>query len=615
MGVAAERRHLSDTDARLRAAAQCLASRDVKAALAQLDPLVRDGDGDLPAQFLLGLAAWRMKNYAGAVSLVRRCHERAPANGTYAETLATLYALVGDLRESLFVGKLATALGPDPDTATLIPADFPSFGTAFFNISGRPLAVSAGLHEDRGTLDEAFELLRQHVELNPADEAATARYISLALRLGRPGAAASVAGNIARSTDPDRIALAASALCAAGMGGVAAALHAEAAAAAPERWQAASLRAADSRWNDDRAASDRLLCLLPGLRPASIAPAPSRQHARLRIGYVVAGVAATDAPFIAAVARSHDRKRTELYGYGVGHLDWSINAPYRAAFDGWCDVARIDPVTLARFFEREGLDVLVDAAGLDFPAGFAAIANLRGTHRLGWSAPAGLETVYDALILPDAAADGGMAAVRAGAGDLPLPFARRPPAAARKPSDAIAFGIDAAPVELDDSTLAMLRRVLEAVPSTFCLFRDHGLSHPAIVDRLVAGLGREAAARVDIIRAEDAGAFYCEIDLAIAPLRSRSSRQAVEAVSRGVPLIAAAAPQARNPAVLIGAGLAAHVAGDADALVAEAVSFATDPVRRDAARGAAAQAMQRDSFKGERIAAAIESVIGGSIRR
>src|SRR5689334_17759943 len=104
-----------------------LAAGDAQAALDTLRKVGESDANSLRLRFLAGLIAWRLADVQQALSVLRPCHDEAPMNGTIAEVLASLYAQAGNLTESLYFGKLSTALGAVGEFADLVPPNFPPF--------------------------------------------------------------------------------------------------------------------------------------------------------------------------------------------------------------------------------------------------------------------------------------------------------------------------------------------------------------------------------------------------------------------------------------------------------------------------------------------------------
>jgi predicted Zn-dependent protease len=184
-----------------------LASGDAAAAVAALRAASIADPDSLRLHFMLGLVAWRLGELEQSLATLRQCHEREPMNGTVAEIVASLYAQAGNLGESLYFGKMSTALGAAPDLAELVPDFFPSFGKAFLAIREKPLFARARMLVGAGELREAVELARQHVSLNPGDRAARLFLGEILLRLGAAAAAAEALQPAAESADASAAAL------------------------------------------------------------------------------------------------------------------------------------------------------------------------------------------------------------------------------------------------------------------------------------------------------------------------------------------------------------------------------------------------------------------------
>src|SRR5271154_4513929 len=92
-------------------AAQLLAAGDDEAAIKALQAASATDPQSARLQFVTGILAWRLGNLEQALGVLQRCHDQDPMNGSIAEVLASLGAQAGDLVESLYFGKIATALG------------------------------------------------------------------------------------------------------------------------------------------------------------------------------------------------------------------------------------------------------------------------------------------------------------------------------------------------------------------------------------------------------------------------------------------------------------------------------------------------------------------------
>lgn len=542
--------------AQLREASRLLAKGDTEAVLVVLAPLTGDDSPDLAARFLLSMTAWKMGRLDWSLDVMRECHALWPMDGTVAEALASLYAQSGNLGESFFMGKLGTALGGVGELADLIPAGFPGFDRAFYRIKARPLREAALASLAKGEVRQAIDKARQHVALEPGDGDGRALCAEALLRNGEAGAAVEVLDatkDIAEnSASPAAfMSLYARALTAVGEVVEGRRWHAQATKNAPEDAAVAAARVADGLWleqdpsrlTEAGAAWARRFC------PPAAQRRWQRPHGKLVIGYLVpAFTDPQDAAALAAVARAHDRAHVVVIGYGRGAQVWPENAPLRGVFDSWQDIATLDPGTLARFFVRGGLHVVVDASGFATPLGLLALAALPTAIRVAWLGNAcGIGSpIYDAQIVAESA---GAASIHATPWHVPggyplLPSRKKLPRVAHA---GIHFGADVKLAQLDSETIAVWSAALQAQPEGKLLLRSNDMVSTGNVDRLVNRFGRELASRIDIVTLGDAAEFYAGIDVALAPRRGASPRMAAEALACGVPTVALAGTQGGEP--------------------------------------------------------------------
>lgn len=589
-------------------AARHLARGEVLEAVELIEAARQHDPHNPQIRFLLAFAAWRMFDLVRAMQLLTDLAEDAPSNGSYAEALATLKALVGDLTDALFYGKLGTALPKDPALQALVPPDFPAFGDAFLGINERPLAaVAAGL-ENQGRLREASKALEQHVRLFPDDRVPAERLTRLLLVSGREAEAVQQVGALVGAKDAVALSLLARASAAIGDAEGAAALHEAASALAPGDAAVVGAAVRDARWFEpdaarrSRATEDWLARFAAG--PRSTRPYAPRGD-KLRIGYLVAGIAGSPlAAAVAAVARQHDRTTVEVRGYGFGELAAESNIGLRGGFDEWRDVSRIDPRTLARILEGDALDLVIDASGLRAPDGLIALSLANLPLRCGWlglpEPVAGAP--YDRWLTCDGAAPAG-GATHLSLGPTHIAASGRPIPRLDPVGSGLRIGFDITPREMTPATIDLLRRIVAAVPAAQVMIFDHGFSQPIVVDRLIAQLG-DAAARTDVVKAAEMRAFLAQVDVVVAPPAAETPRCVAEAIGHGVPALvigqSAAATIARN------AGLAALAVADEMAAIGVISGLAEDDAKLAEAWAAAQSAAA--AFDGRRIAAAIAAI-------
>jgi hypothetical protein len=602
-------------------AARHLGEGNAEAAVAALSAAGADDATSLPLQFMTALAAWYLGDVAAALRLSQSCFEREPGNGTLAEVLASLYAQSGNLIDSLYYGKLATALKPDPRLAAWLPPGFPSFGAAFLSIQEKPLLAQARMLLASGKLTAALDRARQHVGVAPEDEEGRLFYGAALLRAGSAGLAAETLQPLAAAgvIAPKAASLLGRALADIGDAAAARRWHDEACAAAPDDAEITAARIADAPWlGDDQAAA------AADWAARFAKPGKGRRQRqagdKLVIGYLVSHFAdRKDAAAVAAVARAHKRPGVSVIGYGAGAQSWDENASLRGAFDKWRDISGFDPATLARTLSVDRLDVVIDVGGFAAPGNLRALARVDTALRAAWLCdPAGLERiVYDAVI-----ASGGerrSSAIelwRPACGHYPLlrDWTRQ----RERSSDIICrFGSDARLCQIDAQTTRLWRSVLTAVPQSVLLLRANDMAPGPNIGRLIERFGADLAARIDVVDAASPDDFYRQVDIALAPLRGVSPRLAGEALACGAPVVALddAGAWSAYPALLRALGLGELVATTAEDYVALAGALAQSPERRSMAAALAAAVADRGESIAAEIAAAIEQAARTSLSK
>jgi protein O-GlcNAc transferase len=517
-------------DDRLRDIVDHLDRDEAGRALEILSPLVSVEQPSLAARFVLAMTAWQLQRFDWALTILKASHDEAPDNGGIAEALASLQAQLGQLDESLFTGKLATALGNDPAFAALVPKAYPGFDRAFLSIVERPLLGKAREALAQGKLVQATEFARQHVAIDPVYIGGRAFYADCLMRSGAAAAAVETLKPLAdgiSGPSPELASLYARALAAVGERKDAARWHQDAVTAGPANPVLAAARIADAPFLDienkelGRFSRDWLARF-------SLAPKPARKHSaghKLVIGYLVSAfIDVDDAVAIAAVARAHDRARVNVLGFGLGSQTAEQNVRLIGAFSKWRDISGLDPATLARTLSGDGVDVLIDAGGFAAAFQLQALTRFESGLRVSWlgNPSAILAPLYD---------------VRLAAADYPVLYAVKSMTRGEGP---VAFGADVTLAQLDSRTVALWSAVLALVPDAKLVLRGRDMASSANIGRLVAAFGENLAARIDLRQAERVSEFYAAVDIALLPYHAASPRAAAEALGHGVPAIAMA---------------------------------------------------------------------------
>jgi tetratricopeptide (TPR) repeat protein len=592
---------------------------DAEAALAALAAAGDREPDNLRLHFASALAAWHLGDVAQALSLAQSCFDRDPGNGTVAEVVASLYAQSGELLDSLYYGKLATALGPEPSMHNWIPPSFPSFGRAFLTIREKPLLAQSRLLLAGGKRVQALDKARQHVQVAQADVEGREFYAELLLQAGQAALAAETLAPLISGDEPapDIASLMARSLAAVGEADAAANGHERACAAAPGDAVIAAARIADAPWlgAEARQRDAWVTDWVSRFAPPGKARHWRRPGETLVVGYLVPHLAdRSDAAAVAAVARAHRRRGTRVIGYGLGAQSWDDNAALRGGFDKWRDITRVDHATLAKMLAGDNLDVVIDVGGFAAPDTLRALARVNSAVRTAWLVdPRGLEhRIYDAAIVPRSARAGASEMVlwQSPCGTYPLlrDWTRR---RQRIADGTCRFGADVQLAQIDPPTTALWRSVLTAAPAAVLLLRGNDLDYGANVPRLVERFG-DLAGRIDVVATGEADEFYRQVDVALTPERGPSARMAGEALACGVPVLALEGEGAMHPyaALLRDLGLATLVAATAADYVGLAAGLAASPEQRTRA----AAAVEAVAARGEDTAAAIAGAIEEAAR-
>jgi hypothetical protein len=597
-------------------AARHLVDDEPEAAVAALSEAARIDSGYMPLNFVTALISWYLGDAAKALTLVRACHEQAPMNGTVAEVLASLYAQSGNLMESLYFGKLATALGHDPVMGPWIPARFPSFGQAFLSIQDKPFLARARLLLGNGKLGPALDTARQHVEIASEDDEGRIFYAETLLRAGQAGIAVDVVEPLIarRALPPAASSTLARVLAGAGDAAAARLWHDRSCLAAPDDAGIAAARIADAPWlgvDGEIAAVWAAQWTARFTKPAK--PRGRRPVGdRLVIGYLVSQfLDRADGAAVAAVASLHGRPAVTTIGYGTGPQMWDENVLLRGAFDKWRDVAGIDPPTLARTISADEVDILIDAGGFAAPINLQTLARVNTALRVAWLGAIGPldRRLYDAVLSfrRDRAAGGDVEVWAPGCGIYPLLRDWTRPVE-HSDDPACRFGADARLAQLDGETVTLWRAVLASAPQSVLLLRANDLTQGANVARLIDRVGGDLAARIDLIDADAPDDFYRQVDVALAPARTVSPRSAAEATACGVPLVALGdgRPWQSCAGFLEAAGFGDLVGATAQSYVQRAFELAASPTKRLAAAARSGALADRGKHVAAGIAAAIE---------
>lgn len=116
---------------------------------------------------VMALVAVRMEELPKAIELLKKAHDLAPNVMEHAEALGVLYARIGNLGDSLYYGKLSTALNPGPNKDLLLPTWLGTFELSFSSADESPYLGRGYGALREGALKRALTEFQREAELHP----------------------------------------------------------------------------------------------------------------------------------------------------------------------------------------------------------------------------------------------------------------------------------------------------------------------------------------------------------------------------------------------------------------------------------------------------------------
>lgn len=334
----------------------------------------------------------------------------------------------------------------------------------------------------------------------------------------------------------------------------------------------------------------------------SVASVPEpRARARdspLRIGVLSADLRTHPVGvFMGALFAHADPQRVEWFVYANHTGSDAVTTRLRARTHHWRDIAMLGNAACVETLRADALDLLLDLSGHTAGARPAVIeahvAPLQIAY-LGYPAPTGARgidaMIADAFVMPEGAEQGWPEQILR----LPHaflcyePYPETPEIAPRAHAAPFTFGSFNNLAKLDDATVALWCRVLEAAPDTRLLLCATTLGEAATA---AFTRSRFAARGIDPARLACAPpvanpaqllARYAEVDVALDPLRFNGGTTTLDALWQGVPVVTlpgAIMPSRMAASVLSTAGLGEWIARDADDYVAIATRAVAERAR------------------------------------
>jgi len=470
----------------------------------------------------------------------------------YADFLAVLHVLTGDLTKSVFYAKLASSVPSVPEIKALLPKSVPSLSNAFVRIEEEPLlrrAVSAVSSRD---WEIAAHWFSQDIQFNPGNKKSFLGLANCLTVLGRYQEAVDVLrGAMHRlGDDPEVASCLGSLLALTGEFSQSKAVHRWAMELDTENPVVHASALTDLAIADDL--DERYLverCLewgeKFGVEDEGLGESQATKKEILTVGYMLGSVSRREeARALANILSHRDETRFRTVGFGYGTLSDADNVHFQKAFDVWHDVREMDPVTLGAIAFAEGIDIFVDVAGFRDPELLTAFGARMAPLQVSWmGAPfgTGLSNMDVRLSSKglEGNAQGKEKAVFLEAGsqliDRPDPLEK---ASFERNDEGLTFGANAELCELTPQTIEWWAEILRKYPDAMLLLKDHDFENTSNLKKITNLFGNFGIAhRVDIIKSLSDAEFFSQIDVFLAPKSGHPNTSALMSAVAGVPVV------------------------------------------------------------------------------
>ncbi len=509
--------------------------------------------------FLRSLVAFAEEDFVDALVLAESAFERDSNISEYAEFLAILHILVGDIAKSVYYAKMASAVPSSRSIHDLLPDTLPKYSEKFLKVEEDPLLKRAFAAAAQGKWGDAERWFRQQIAYNMTVLEAYSGLANCLFIQGRfrDGTEALRAARHIAPDNAEFASLLARALTETGEYAEGQALHRAAMDLAPDDAELAA-DALIGLWADPEENAETITAAFAewggrfGLKQSSRAtPRLAEDHDTLIIGYLVGPLGRwRNGSFIADVISHHRRQRFLSVGFGSGALTSSQNIPFQKSFDTWHDVRGMDPITFGSMVAAERIDILVDLCGFTTPDLLVAFGQrLAPVQISAFGAPSGTGLAeMDALLTDKFVSKGvkesayreSLVNMKEGSFFVGLPEGDGSLSMSRKSEDeyGLNFVSDASLGEINPLSVETWAKILHAVADSMLLLMDHDSRNEENSKRLVNLFGDFGLAhRVDIVTTDSSLALFQDADVCLMPLQSMRPYIVCDALWAGAPVI------------------------------------------------------------------------------
>jgi len=559
------------------------------------------------AFFLRALAALRDENYIQAAKHSLKALELEESVSEYADLLAVVYSLVGELHKAMFYAKTAQTGFSRERARAWMSSVAPSLAETFSHVEEHPLLRQAIEAIDTSSWASAEYWFEQHIHFYPYSREG---YVGLANCLSVQGSFRSAVeilrgGSHMLPNDAGIMSHLGVSLTANGQFPEGAACHRWAEEMAPDDPAIHARTLIDLQFDvrndgDEIIREHRKWGESFGLDPV---PGLNKPEAgikeQLTVGYIIGAMERSRVgPAFADIIANHDPQTIRSVGFGYGSLSSPANSFFQRSFPTWRDLAGIDPYTFSSMVAAEGVDILIDLNG-PVMANLVTSFGLRmAPVQMTWlGSPCGTGLKEMDYLISDKFLESGgqdcslysekMANLELGSMVMGLKEFETSADEGEACERPLTFAADASFAELNLPTVEAFAKILRQCPDAMLLLKDHDFSTEANVAQLIGMFGNFGVShRIDIVSKGDSGDLFRDADICLMPYMGRRLDVAVDALSLGLPVVSWAGDGHHSRGVgsaLNSMGLAEEtVAHSADEYVSMAVEWARDDDRRAA---------------------------------
>jgi len=596
----------------LTSALSAIEAEDFATVVATVETVLTQSPEHAVALHILGLVAIRMNEPGRAIELFRAAHGLDPACREHCDALAIMYAKVGNLRESLYHGKLATALNPNDSYPGLLPDWLGSFEASFTDIEESPLITAGDALMRAGQFMDAAHHYRNAAELDTTNARAWRGLGNALFRANRP-IDADVAFQALVSLSPDGADDLSSMACNLTRMGAfqeAREVHNNAVTLAEARPELYSEMLQDRRFDPafDADAIAQAECAwgeVFALEPLPPAERPKENKPRkLRLGLISGQFRnGTDLDLFFAMLRHAAASSISVYCYNNNPFNDVATRRLQGYVEGWVDIREVDDETAATIIRNDGIDVLLDLDGHG-ENGRPRLLTMRpavSAFRLwglpGVAAAQGFDGVLGDTVTYD---ENVKNALRIEGGLLPLPESHATASDPSRSGAAFCFGTLATRAQLNHDVVDAWVEILTESGATLLLNPEWlgGIEIAADLKRSFTARGCDDNVQIHELsrdRDGDTARYFASVDAVLEPFPMPSLARLWDAVCHRTPPLCLMSdlPESRIvPGLLNQAGLSNLIAADVPGYIATAVALARDRDRLQSSRDRVARGLE-----------------------